>query len=133
MASVSGIRYYLLKWAITQLWPLKCIKMRAPAFWRSPGHKGEGAGTGKNMLMLHGIFEEALKSANTFEVWAKKILESCLKNGKVELHEIPAIIGTMIHPNHAAQLLSWIARLNPDKCYYEDQTLYAKKRGGAAP
>jgi len=72
MASVSGIRYYLLKWAITQLWPLKCIKMRAPALWRSPGHMGEGAGTGKNMLIPHGSFEESMKSANTFKVRAKK-------------------------------------------------------------
>jgi len=127
MAGISGIGFYLLKWAINGLWPLKCIMMRAPALWTSPGHKGEGAKTDKNILIPHGSFEEVLKPANTFEVWAKKILESCLKNGKVELHEIPAIIGTMIHPNHAAQLLSWIARLNPDKCYYEDQTLYAKR------
>jgi len=62
----------------------------------------------------------------------KEILEEirrrCLEKGALGIDDVIEIAGEDLHPNYGLQLLSIVAKADPDRFYYEDQRLKARRR-----
>jgi len=62
----------------------------------------------------------------------KKILDEirkrCLEKGVVGVDDVIEVAGDDIHPNYALQLMSIVAKADPNKFVYEEQRLKVRRR-----
>lgn len=90
------------------------------------GTLGRGGGFRVKFAMAFSSDRESMRKN-----W-KKILEEirrrCLEKGSLGVDDVIEIVGPDVHPNYCLQLMSLIAKADPNKFIYEEQRLRARRR-----